>query len=330
MTVFEQPFIYLYLSLFYTIQWNLAGDIMLIFSSVAFQRMPGITQARGPAELCNVRMLHQTVPWPCAGGWFTRATWSCPSAACQCVRIKHPGSTTWDHNGSTTRGMSTELWTLPLQADFVPNRNRVDPGVCCPPVAPFWLPVGSLPPQWQVDLACLVAGYPGRGAVGAESSSPTATPLHECGDSCDPECNTTGGGRPSDPARCFPWSDWYRLWRIQWGPWGARSEACEWGGGDLVQPAPHCILRHWLPTVPVIGLQHPLLARPVCGPHHRMELEVTQQRCRLLGEQLRRGQDPAEPPLQLFGDLEGLCSSHAMLLLPNRGRIMIYHLTRNR
>ena len=60
-----------------------------------------------------------------------------------------------------------------------------------------------------------------------------------------------------------------------------------------------------------------------------MELEATQQRCWLLEEQLRRSRDPAEPPLQLLGDLEGICSSHAMLLLPNRGRTMVYHLTQD-
>ena len=51
----------------------------------------------------------------------------------------------WEWAHGANQVMSAELRTLPLLADFVVNRNRMDPGACCPPVAPLRLPVGSLP-----------------------------------------------------------------------------------------------------------------------------------------------------------------------------------------
>ena len=59
----------------------------------------------------------------------------------------------------------------------------------------------------------------------------------------------------------------------------------------------------------------------------RLELEASQQRCQLLEDQLRRYRNTAEPSLRVVGDLQGICSSHALLLLPDRGRTSVYHLT---
>ena len=61
----------------------------------------------------------------------------------------------------------------------------------------------------------------------------------------------------------------------------------------------------------------------------RMELDAAQQRCRLLEDQLRRYRTQADPALEMDGDLEAICSSHALLLLPNRGRTSMYHLTQD-
>ena len=59
----------------------------------------------------------------------------------------------------------------------------------------------------------------------------------------------------------------------------------------------------------------------------RLELEASQQRCQLLEDQLRHYPSTAEPSLQVVGDLQGICSSHALLLLPDQGRTSVYHLT---
>ena len=172
-------------------------------------------------------MWYRTVPWPCTGGWFTRATSSCTSAPCQCVHIKHPASTTWDPTGSESMvPPGDKCWaadpaiTGGLCAQSKPGGPESVLSSCSSPSTASREPAS----QWQVVIACPVAGYSGGGAVVTESSSPTATPLHEWGDSWDPGCATTGGGRPSDPARCFAWGsrDWLR--RVWWGPWGARAD----------------------------------------------------------------------------------------------------------
>ena len=59
----------------------------------------------------------------------------------------------------------------------------------------------------------------------------------------------------------------------------------------------------------------------------RLELEASQQRCQLLEDQLHRYHNSAEPSLHVVGDLQGICSSHALLLMPDRGRTSVYHLT---
>ena len=59
----------------------------------------------------------------------------------------------------------------------------------------------------------------------------------------------------------------------------------------------------------------------------RLELETSRQRCELLEDQLRRYRSTAEPSLQVVGDQEDICSSHVLLLLPNRRRTSVYHLT---
>ena len=59
----------------------------------------------------------------------------------------------------------------------------------------------------------------------------------------------------------------------------------------------------------------------------QLELEASQQRCQLLEDQLRCYPSTAEPSLRVVGDLQGICSSHALLLLPDRGRTSVYHLT---
>ena len=60
----------------------------------------------------------------------------------------------------------------------------------------------------------------------------------------------------------------------------------------------------------------------------RLELEASQQRCQLLEDQLRCYRNSAEPSLHVVGDLQqGICSSHALLLMPDRGRTSVYHLT---
>ena len=298
-------------------------------------------------------------------------------------------------------------------------------------------------PQWQVLFACSSASHPGRTAVGTESSSPTATPFHEWGGFWDPGCATTRGIHPGDSARCSRGGG-NRLHRVRWGPWGARAraEAREWGRGDLMYPASCCVWRHWLSTVTVTGLHHPLFPSSVHWPDHhrvltvvpdpapsefssagqgsshgsvltcwaphptralwdeftpitpsrtlppsasippeqraasasrttvrpdrdilltrlrevdgqrltldvarvnlmrelavlegktlqatRLELEASQQRCQLLEDQLRRYRNSAKPSLQVVGDLQGICSSHALLLMPDRGRTSVYHLT---
>ena len=61
----------------------------------------------------------------------------CPLPGCSYHPPRqHNLRTHWERVHGATRPTSAELRTLPLLADFAVNRNRVDPGECCPPVPP--------------------------------------------------------------------------------------------------------------------------------------------------------------------------------------------------
>ena len=59
----------------------------------------------------------------------------------------------------------------------------------------------------------------------------------------------------------------------------------------------------------------------------RQQLVETQQRSQLLESQVVRLQSSGYPAAEVVGDLEPICTSHALLLLPNRGQTTVYHLT---
>ena len=59
----------------------------------------------------------------------------------------------------------------------------------------------------------------------------------------------------------------------------------------------------------------------------RQQLQEMQQRCQLLESQLMRLRSSSFPTAEVVGDLESICTSHALLLLPNRGQTTVYHLT---
>ena len=61
--------------------------------------------------------------------------------------------------------------------------------------------------------------------------------------------------------------------------------------------------------------------------HLRQQLVETQQRCQLLESQVVRLRSSGYPTAEVVGDLEPICTSHALLLLPNRGQTTVYHLT---
>ena len=158
-------------------------------------------------------------------------------------------------------------------------------------------------PQRQVLIACLGAGHPGRTAIGTESSSPTITPFREWGGSWDPGCATTRGIHPSDSARCSRGGG-NRLWRVRWGPWGARvrADAREWGRGDLMHPASGCVWRRWLYTVTITSLHHPLFPSSVHWPDHHRVLTVVP--------------DPAPSEFSLDGQGSGRSWLRPLLLAP--------------
>ena len=57
------------------------------------------------------------------------------------------------------------------------------------------------------------------------------------------------------------------------------------------------------------------------------QLVETQQRCQLLESQVVWFRSSGYPTAEVVGDLEPICTSHALLLLPNRGQTTVYHLT---
>ena len=59
----------------------------------------------------------------------------------------------------------------------------------------------------------------------------------------------------------------------------------------------------------------------------RQQLVETQQRCQLLESQVVRLQSSGYPAAEEVGDLDPICASHALLLLPNHGQMTVYHLT---
>ena len=59
----------------------------------------------------------------------------------------------------------------------------------------------------------------------------------------------------------------------------------------------------------------------------RQELAETQQRCHLLESQLARLRSSSDVPAEFVGSLQSICTSHALLLLPDRGHTSVYHLT---
>ena len=59
----------------------------------------------------------------------------------------------------------------------------------------------------------------------------------------------------------------------------------------------------------------------------RQQLVEAQQHCRLLEGQLSRLRTSSGGQAQVMGDLQSLCTSHALLLMPERGHTDVFHLT---
>ena len=59
----------------------------------------------------------------------------------------------------------------------------------------------------------------------------------------------------------------------------------------------------------------------------RQQLFEAQQRCRLLEGQLSRLRTSSGGQAQVVGDLQSLCTSHALHLMPERGHTDVFHLT---
>ena len=59
----------------------------------------------------------------------------------------------------------------------------------------------------------------------------------------------------------------------------------------------------------------------------RKQLQEAQQRCQLLESHLMQLRTTSFPTAECVGDLQAICTSHALLLLPNRGQTEVYHLS---
>ena len=126
--------------------------------------MPGILQAPKscPAARCSYVGPNRAlaVHWRVAHEERS-ILFLCPLPGCSYQTPRqHNLRTHWERVHGATRPTSAELRTLPLLADFIVNRNRVDPGECCPPVPPLRLPVGSLPQSDKHTLLVRVQVIP--------------------------------------------------------------------------------------------------------------------------------------------------------------------------
>ena len=146
MTASEQPFF-----LNFILSFKFCGDVLLIFFISPFRNlsMPGILQA---PKSCPVARCSYVGPnWALSVHWWVAhedrsILFLCPLPGCSYqTPHQHNLRTHWDRVHGATRPTSPELRTLPLLADFAVNRNRVDPGECCPPVPPCGCQSGACP-----------------------------------------------------------------------------------------------------------------------------------------------------------------------------------------
>ena len=422
---------------------------MLIFFILPFRNlsMPGLVQAPrscpavrcsyvGPSRALSVhwRVVHES----------HLVLHLCPLPMCtyQTPRL-HNLRPHWERTHGATRVMSAKLRTLPLLADFAVNRNRVDPGSCCPPVAPLRLPVGSLPnrdkssllvqvqvilagqqsgqraadqqqhpstsgvvpetpdaqppeesiPVIQPDVPEVVEIDSGESDEAPEEQESEQKPMSEAEEtSCTPH-RTVSGAADSSPLPSTAFTtlsspalsiDLTTTGSLLLSPVLPPMSSPRPDRDPVMAPSspvgpPHPTLALWDEFTPITPSRtlppsasippeqraasaSSTIVRPdrdtlltrlreVDGQRltldvarvnlmrelavlegetlqaTRLELEASQQRCQLLEDQLRRYRNSAEPSLQVVGDLQGICSSHALLLMPDRGRTSVYHLT---